>query len=108
MLPAAVGSLAMIRKVRSKPRPGRLKGADFENLRRACFNRANGRCEDCGCFMLYRRRFDADPIAYDMAHIRNKRMYGDHLGNVRALCHECHMDSHNAGGKPCPKKPEAA
>jgi hypothetical protein len=90
----------MIRKRRSKPRAGRLEGAELENLRRACFNRANGRCEECDCFLLYRARYDGDPIAYDMAHIRNKRMYGDNLGNVKALCHECHMDSHNAGGKP--------
>jgi hypothetical protein len=36
----------------------------------------------------------------------------DYWGLVRLrqapIDFECHMDSHNAGGKPCPPKPEAA
>jgi hypothetical protein len=47
------------------------------------------------------------PQSYHMAHIRNKRMWGDSIENVKALCGSCHRDSHNAGGKPCPPKGDA-
>jgi 5-methylcytosine-specific restriction endonuclease McrA len=100
----------MIRKRRSKPRPGRLEGAEYENLRRACFNRANGRCEECGCFLLYRKRWELDPIGYEMAHIQGKRMHGDNPGNVRALCVVCHRTEHSygkSGIKPVPAKVSA-
>jgi hypothetical protein len=96
----------MIRKRRSKPRPGRLEGAELENLRRSCFNRANGRCENCGCYMRYWKLWELDPIGFEMAHKRGKRMWGDHIDQVRALCQLCHHESHNP--KACPKKPEAA
>jgi hypothetical protein len=95
----------MIRK-RRKPRPGRLAGAALEALRQACFDRAGERCQECHCLMLYRRRYELDPIAYEMAHVRGKRMWGDSLDQVRALCHVCHHASHNP--KPCPKKEVAA
>jgi hypothetical protein len=45
-----------------------------------------------------------------MAHIGNKRMYGDTLVNVRALCGDCHTgrrSEHNCGGKPYPPKPRS-
>ena len=32
--------------------------------------------------------------SYHMAHIRNKRMYGDTLENIRALCGDCHRAEH--------------
>jgi hypothetical protein len=47
-------------------------------------------------------------MAYHMAHIKNKRMYGDTLENVRALCGCCHTGDkaeHNCNGKPLPRKP---
>ena len=94
----------MIRSRRKKPRPGRLKGSDLGALRVACFIRDGGRCVRCGKNLLLNPRFDGDPDAYDMAHKRNKAMWGDTLDNVESLCHEDHMKSHNAGGKPCPAK----
>jgi hypothetical protein len=62
------------------------------------------RCVQCGKRLHLNARFDGDPDAYDMAHRRNKAMWGDTLDNVESLCHDCHMKSHNAGGKPVPRK----
>lgn len=79
----------------------RLTGKALDALRLACFERDGGVCYVCGWPILYyKKRFEGDPDAYDMAHIRNKRMWGDHLGNVRSAHHGCHMRSHNCGGKP--------
>lgn len=92
-----------IPKVRVKPRPGRLKGKKLTDLRTRCWERDEGKCVDCG---------DPIPLEGDvftrmhMAHVQNKRMYGDNLDNVRSKCYECHIvKEHNAGGKPCPPKP---
>ena len=92
-----------VKPVRSKPRPGRLKGEALKKLREDCHDRDKGRCQECGRLTL----FYADPIAdisYHMAHKRNKRMHGDSLEQVRTLCGGCHRASHNAGGKPVPPK----
>lgn len=89
---------------RKKPRPGRLKGDALIGLRIACFLRDTGRCVNCGKQLHFEARFDGDPDAYDMAHKRNRRMWGDNIDNVESLCHDDHMKSHNAGGKPCPPK----
>jgi hypothetical protein len=93
----------MIRSRRTKPRPGRLKGLSLEALRLDCYLRDTGRCVKCDKRVHLFSRFDGDPDAYDMAHRRNKRMWGDNLDNVQAECHACHITGHN-GGKPCPKK----
>jgi len=97
----------VIRSRRSKSRPGRLKGEALETLRLDCFLRDRGRCVKCGKVIHLFSRFYGDPDAFDMAHKRNKRMWGDSLDNVESECHDCHMKSHNAGGKPCPKKVSA-
>jgi 5-methylcytosine-specific restriction endonuclease McrA len=90
------------------PKPGiiRLKGKALAQLRIHCFARDEGQCQNCGIGTFWEPRFDGDPIAFDMAHKRNKRMYGDVIGNVEVLCHSCHMRAH-AGGEPCPPKPQA-
>lgn len=83
----------------------RCTGKDLEALRDACWERDEGICQRCGAAVYKQARFDGDPLAYDMAHRRNKLMYGDVLGNIDVNCHECHMNSHNCGGKPLPPKP---
>lgn len=92
-----------LRARRSKPRTHklvpRLTGEALHLLRNDCWNRDRGRCQDCGKVLYYSARFDGDPDAYDMAHRRNKRMYGDTLENVRTLCHRCHMQEHTKGLK---------
>lgn len=72
----------------------RLEGEALARLRYAVFIRDRGRCQVCGRELFYQARFDGDPLAYDMAHRQNKRMYGDTPSNVRALCHEDHMAEH--------------
>lgn len=81
----------------------RLTGEDLTLLREGCFTRDGGRCVRCDKKLHFHARFDGDPDAYDMAHKRNKRMYGDSLENVEAWCHACHMGYHQ-GGKPCRSK----
>lgn len=80
----------------------RLYGSALESLRLACFERDHGCCQwpECG----KRLPFDGHVMQRaHMAHIRNKRMWGDTLDNVRILCPEHHLVSeHNP--KPCPKK----
>ncbi len=83
----------------------RLTGKDLDHLRLLRWTLSKGICQQCGRMTLLNPRFDGDPEAYDMAHIRNRRMYGDTLENTMTLCHADHMKSHNAGGKPCPTKP---
>ena len=89
----------------------RLYGPDLEKLRDKCWERDRGICQKCGIALYRDSRFDGDPQAYHMAHIRNKRMYGDTLENVRALCGCCHTGDraeHNCGGKPLPRKPSGS
>lgn len=81
----------------------RLTGESLDLLRAGCFTFYGGRCVRCDKKLHFNARFDGDPDAYDMAHKRNKRMYGDSLENVEALCHACHMEYHS-GGKPCRSK----
>jgi 5-methylcytosine-specific restriction endonuclease McrA len=95
-----------MKKVRSKPRPGRLKGSDLAILRLECWIRDNGKCTNCGCQTI----FDAPEIwnqSYHMAHIKAKRIGGDSLENVRTLCGQCHRTEHAYGKsmtKPVPRK----
>jgi 5-methylcytosine-specific restriction endonuclease McrA len=72
----------------------RLTGANLEALRRACWTRDRGICQECGVSTFWEARYDTDPMAYEMAHRRNKRMYGDSLENTRCLCKACHRASH--------------
>lgn len=95
-----------IKPRRGKPRPRRLAGEEQEALRLACFQRDGGRCVECGRRLIYEPESPFQENGYHMAHIGNKRMWGDNLENVRAKCSVCHLQKeHNAGGKPCPRKP---
>lgn len=90
------------------PKPGivRLKGKEMDALRIACFLRDGGRCTKCKQ-RVYLNAPDWHPLKADMAHIRNKRMFGDVLSNVKLMCHKEHMEAHG-GGKPVPKKERTA
>lgn len=83
-------------KSRSKPRPGRKKGADSAELRRQCFERDKGICQVC--------MQPVHPDAWHMAHVRGKRMWGDSLENVKTTHPHCHLVTlHNP--KSVPRKP---
>lgn len=74
--------------------PPRLKGKDMEALRLACFLRDDGKCTDCGRRVailtpFYKNGERIPPM--HMAHLRNKRMYGDTLENVTTRCQDCHL-----------------
>jgi 5-methylcytosine-specific restriction endonuclease McrA len=110
-----------IRKVRSKPRPGRLKGASMEKLRKDCFERDNYQCQHqlrhpiadlkgyvvdsyyqpCGNFVTWETGH--------MAHIESRGRGGkDELSNVLTKCANCHIRIEHSygpsGEKPVPKK----
>src|ERR1700735_3522434 len=78
----------------------RLRGKAMEDLRLDCFLRDGGRCIECRRELFYETLWPGHEARYHMAHIRNKRMYGDTLENVRALCGDCHRAEH---GNPKPK-----
>lgn len=95
-----------IKKVRRKPRLGRLKGAAMTNLRRACFERDGYRCkhmvrrstaehswwEECGCVVTWETG--------DMAHIVSRGAGGkDELSNVVTKCRLHHRVVEHAYGK---------
>lgn len=99
----------MIRTKRKDPRPGRLKGKSLEMLRLECYLRDSGRCVKCGKVVRLKPKgeYVYDPDGFEMAHIRNRRMFGDHLDNVRTECGLCHKIFHAYGPtmeKPCPVK----
>jgi 5-methylcytosine-specific restriction endonuclease McrA len=74
----------------------RLTGPDLAKLRRDCWERDKGRCQECGVLTYWGPRFAGDPLAYDMAHIKSRGAGGsDVLENVRTLCHAEHMREHS-------------
>lgn len=78
----------------------RLTGAALKALRRACWERDKGICQECGGITFWWPHFDGDPFAYDMAHVKSRGSGGsDTLANVRTLCHQCHMKQHAKGRK---------
>lgn len=86
------------------PKPGivRLKGKDLTALRLACYMRDGGRCTKCAVRVSFEGDDHRPPM--HMAHIRNKRNYGDVIANVTTRCPDHHLvDMHNP--KPCPPKP---
>jgi len=95
-----------VKPVRSKPRPGRLKGQKLLELRAECYRRDFGVCQECG----RPTDWDADQErdnSYHMAHIKAKRIGLDMLENVRTLCGFCHRREHLWGksmAKPVPPK----
>lgn len=96
----------MIKPKRSKPRPGRLKGEALDALRVACYERDGGRCISCGRYTNFDAPHEA-PDSFHMAHIKGKRMWGDHIDNVQCECGDCHRTYHQFGPsrvKPVPAK----
>lgn len=94
---------------RKDPRPGRLKGAALERLRLECYVRDMRRCVKCGKKVCFKPKgeYIYDPDGFEMAHIRNRRMFGDCLENVRTECGFCHKIFHAYGPtmeKPCKAK----
>lgn len=89
----------------------RLFGEDYRNLQWAAYQRSwrNGldgpRCE-CGCGKRAWWQLDWD--RGELSHNEHGARKSDELHRVKWMRHECHMKSHNAGGKPCPKKEIAA
>jgi 5-methylcytosine-specific restriction endonuclease McrA len=92
---------------RSKPRADvtvgnlgriRLKGKPLEQLRLDRWTFDRGLCLKCGHPTYFEPRYDGDPEAYDMAHIKSRGAGGsDVLSNVETWCHRCHMRFHNTG-----------
>jgi 5-methylcytosine-specific restriction endonuclease McrA len=104
-----------IRKVRSKPRPGRLKGKAMEKLRRDCFERDGYRCQHKTYLSLMGGelwKVCMEPVTWDtghMAHIVSRGRGGkDELSNVETKCAHCHIGIEHSYGpsgvKPVPKK----
>lgn len=108
-----------VKKVRAKPRPGRLKGKALTALRESVFERDGFRCQhllpahitDHGqviselwepCNLLLTSR------TAHLAHIRNKRMWGDSMENCTTKCAEHHLVNEHSYGpsgiKPVPPK----
>src|SRR6185437_14449498 len=102
---------ALLRKTRipqrrAKPRTHkfivRLTGEKLARLRLECWMRDLGRCKQCGRKLFFEKRYEGDPLAYDMAHKKSRGAGGsDTLDNVEAQCHECHMREHNEGRGDC-------
>jgi hypothetical protein len=83
--------------------PVRLEDEDLSALRVACYLRARGYCERCGC-QTWLAAAPEHPQKADMAHKKGREANGsDTLNNVENLCHRCYLLGHS-GGKPCPKK----
>lgn len=95
-----------IKKARSKPRPGRLEGAALTKLREEVFDRDGYRCQHIWLGMRCLRLLTWNTA--HMAHIRNKRMWGDSLDNCTTKCAEHHLVNEHSygpsGEKPCKKK----
>jgi 5-methylcytosine-specific restriction endonuclease McrA len=71
----------------------RLKGADLERLRRACFVRDGYRCVICGRTVGW--------VSGHMMHIQGRGAFGsDVLSNVETGCAECHHHHHNPKAVP--------
>jgi len=92
-------SIRRRKKKRAEVRVGkegivRLHGKALEQLRIDCFYRDKGQCQECGKGLFWETPWGGHQDRYHMAHVRNKRMYGDSLENVRALCGDCHRAEH--------------
>ena len=74
-------------KITPQPKPAkqiRLKGKDMEALRRACFERDNYICVQCG-----------NPVSWQSGHMAHIKSHGsggsDILENVKTKCQHCHI-----------------
>lgn len=87
----------------------RLYGEDYQRLRSYAHERAGGRCECDKCATLPVRRpaLWGDTFNFlrgDFAHNEHGSRKSDELHRGKWKNRVCHMNEHNAGGKPCPKK----
>lgn len=91
---------------------GRVKlyGDDMTDLRRKAFERSGGRCEMMKILSIATcivGRCNA-PITWEtmeLCHDEHGPRKSDELAKVKAGCKECHRNQHNAGGKPCKRRP---
>ena len=91
----------------------RLYGKAREQRRAEIFARAGGRCEERIPHRLYNGFYFMDTTrqcgrpATEWSHMRHGAHKCDCLSPKCSIasCEECHKKRHNAGGKPCPKKP---
>lgn len=107
-----------IRKVRSKPRPGRLKGKKMTDLRMFVFERDGFKCQHIvptplRKFMAGYRDICGVPVTWDtghLAHIVSRGAGGqDTPENTYCCCEAHHMTFHAYGPsmeKPVPMKPQ--
>lgn len=82
---------------------GRIRkfGEDMTQLREAVYERSRGLCE----LKLKGCEVYAGWLSGQLCHVISKGRGGsDSEGNTLWGCLKCHAHSHNAGGKPCPKK----
>jgi hypothetical protein len=85
----------------------RLKGEALAALRRQCFTRDGWKCTkiDNGKIIPCPCGRSVSWASGHMAHIVSRGAGGsDVIENVHTMTGECHMLSHNAGGKPVPAK----
>jgi hypothetical protein len=76
-----------IKKSRSKPRAGRVKGKAMTALREKSWNEHDSICRFCNL-----------PVSEEeghLAHIKGKRNHGDVPENVTPAHWKCHLDSHS-------------
>lgn len=109
---------ARLNPKRKEPRRvgnGRVKLADKTELRRQAFKRSGGKCEMVN-LKPFPGRYVKTPVlvrcgapitwkSMHLSHDRHGPNKSDALATVKASCEKCHRDKHNAGGKPCPRKP---
>lgn len=76
----------------------RLSGKELTELREQRWNLDKGICRLCGWPTFFEPRFDGDPLAYDLAHIKSRGSGGgDTLENTMTAHHSCHMKLHAKG-----------
>lgn len=106
-----------IRKVRSKPRPGRLKGEDMEALRREVFERDGYLCQHMKVVMIDWKlgklyKMCREPVSWESGHLAHVVSRGrggkDEASNCVTKCAACHIGIEHSYGssgvKPVPKK----
>jgi hypothetical protein len=88
----------------------RLFGADYSHLKWAAYQRSIGshtvgQCE-CGCgkSAYWFRECGGLKDTGELAHNEHGSRKSDELDRVKWMRHECHVKSHNCGGKPVPSK----
>jgi len=86
------------RRVRDRVK---LHGDAKSDLRRRVWCRSKGYCE----VRSDRCEVNIKFATFHLSHNRHGAHRDDSESSCRASCPTCHRDSHNAGGKPCPRRP---